>query len=254
MECPDTLAALSFRRWQTGLSPVPLAGPSPAGGGGRWGYNLSLSPLIPVLYRRDYGRRRGPGVWARDMQVGIPECSESKLERKKIAHGVSRVETTGSQSPGTWRKIAAAPSSPRRAFRAGLIPTPRGVGYSLSPFRAGEAPLRTRYAQIHANFFGIRNPATSMSRTPSEPMDPAAPAGHGGLRTGNDEASQNQVVVGEGSSYEEALADVKSAIRFHLETFGAEVLPDDSPLSPQRRRGRGEFSRPSRLRGAPGFL
>ncbi len=28
------------------------------------------------------------------------------------------------------------------------------------------------------------------------------------------------VVVGEGDSYEEALADVQSAIRFHLETFG----------------------------------
>jgi predicted RNase H-like HicB family nuclease len=38
------------------------------------------------------------------------------------------------------------------------------------------------------------------------------------------------VVVGEGSSYEEALADVKSAIRFHIETFGSEVLSDDSPL------------------------
>ena len=38
------------------------------------------------------------------------------------------------------------------------------------------------------------------------------------------------VVVGEGNSYEEALADVKSAIRFHIETFGAEVLPDDPPL------------------------
>jgi len=36
--------------------------------------------------------------------------------------------------------------------------------------------------------------------------------------------------VGEGSSYEEALADVKSAIRFHIETFGTEVLLDDSPL------------------------
>jgi predicted RNase H-like HicB family nuclease len=31
------------------------------------------------------------------------------------------------------------------------------------------------------------------------------------------------VVVGEGCSYEEALADVRSAIRFHIETFGAEV-------------------------------
>jgi len=38
------------------------------------------------------------------------------------------------------------------------------------------------------------------------------------------------VVVGEGDSYEEALADVKSAIRFHIETFGDEVLPDDSPV------------------------
>ena len=38
------------------------------------------------------------------------------------------------------------------------------------------------------------------------------------------------IVVGEGDSYEEALADVKSAIRFHIETFGDEVLPNDSPL------------------------
>ena len=31
-------------------------------------------------------------------------------------------------------------------------------------------------------------------------------------------------VVGEGDSYEEAVADVKSAIKFHVETFGPEVL------------------------------
>lgn len=31
-------------------------------------------------------------------------------------------------------------------------------------------------------------------------------------------------VVGAGDRYEEALADVKSAVRFHIETFGAEVL------------------------------
>ena len=37
-------------------------------------------------------------------------------------------------------------------------------------------------------------------------------------------------VVSEGNTYEEALADVKSAIRFHIETFGAEALADDSPL------------------------
>jgi predicted RNase H-like HicB family nuclease len=38
------------------------------------------------------------------------------------------------------------------------------------------------------------------------------------------------VIVGEGDSYEEALADVQSAIRFHIETFGAEVLEDESPV------------------------
>lgn len=32
------------------------------------------------------------------------------------------------------------------------------------------------------------------------------------------------VVVGEGDTYNEALADVKSAIRFHIETFGQQVL------------------------------
>lgn len=37
-------------------------------------------------------------------------------------------------------------------------------------------------------------------------------------------------VVGEGDSYAEALADVKSAIQFHVQTFGNEVLRDDSPL------------------------
>jgi len=29
------------------------------------------------------------------------------------------------------------------------------------------------------------------------------------------------VVIGEGNTYDEALADVRSAIRFHIETFGA---------------------------------
>ena len=32
------------------------------------------------------------------------------------------------------------------------------------------------------------------------------------------------VVVGQGDTYEEALSDIKSAIRFHIETFGGEVL------------------------------
>ena len=38
------------------------------------------------------------------------------------------------------------------------------------------------------------------------------------------------VVVGEGDTYEQALADVKSAIQFHIETFGADALDVDSPV------------------------
>ncbi len=37
------------------------------------------------------------------------------------------------------------------------------------------------------------------------------------------------VVVGEGSTFEEALSDVQSAIRFHIETFGREALESESP-------------------------
>ncbi len=32
------------------------------------------------------------------------------------------------------------------------------------------------------------------------------------------------VIVGQGDTYEQALSDVKSAIEFHIETFGAEAL------------------------------
>ncbi len=32
------------------------------------------------------------------------------------------------------------------------------------------------------------------------------------------------IVVGEGDTYEEALIDVKSAINFHIETFGEEAF------------------------------
>lgn len=36
------------------------------------------------------------------------------------------------------------------------------------------------------------------------------------------------IVVGEGETYEEAMADVKSAIAFHIETFGPEVYESGS--------------------------
>lgn len=38
------------------------------------------------------------------------------------------------------------------------------------------------------------------------------------------------IVVGEGDTYEEALVDVKSAIKFHIETFGKEVFDVDKIL------------------------
>ncbi|MCX7109797.1 MAG: type II toxin-antitoxin system HicB family antitoxin [Proteobacteria bacterium] len=38
------------------------------------------------------------------------------------------------------------------------------------------------------------------------------------------------VIVGQGDSYETALADVKSAIAFHIETFGSEVFDAEEPI------------------------
>jgi hypothetical protein len=38
------------------------------------------------------------------------------------------------------------------------------------------------------------------------------------------------IVVGEGDSYESALSDCQSAIRFHLETFGKDALEADPPV------------------------
>ncbi|URD48834.1 type II toxin-antitoxin system HicB family antitoxin [Chroococcidiopsis sp. CCNUC1] len=38
------------------------------------------------------------------------------------------------------------------------------------------------------------------------------------------------VVIGEGNSYEEAKSDLESAIRFHIETFGIEVLKSEFPI------------------------
>lgn len=38
------------------------------------------------------------------------------------------------------------------------------------------------------------------------------------------------VVVGQGDNYEAAMEDVRSAINFHIETFGLEVLEIDPPI------------------------
>ena len=38
------------------------------------------------------------------------------------------------------------------------------------------------------------------------------------------------VVVGEGDTYEDALSDVNSAIKFHIESFGDDVFESDPPI------------------------
>ena len=38
------------------------------------------------------------------------------------------------------------------------------------------------------------------------------------------------VLVGEGDTYEEALSDVKSAIRLHIDIFGPDVLEVEPPI------------------------
>jgi predicted RNase H-like HicB family nuclease len=38
------------------------------------------------------------------------------------------------------------------------------------------------------------------------------------------------IVVGEGDSFEDALKDVQSALRFHIETFGLEGLEPEDPV------------------------
>ncbi len=38
------------------------------------------------------------------------------------------------------------------------------------------------------------------------------------------------VVIGQGDTYDEALADVTSAIKFHVETFGLDELDGDPPI------------------------
>lgn len=40
----------------------------------------------------------------------------------------------------------------------------------------------------------------------------------------------NGICVGQGDTYEEALADVKSAIEMHAETFGEEAFEHDLPV------------------------
>ena len=37
-------------------------------------------------------------------------------------------------------------------------------------------------------------------------------------------------VIGQGDTADDAIADVKSAIRFHIESFGMDAFADDSPL------------------------
>lgn len=40
----------------------------------------------------------------------------------------------------------------------------------------------------------------------------------------------NAVIIGEGDSYEEALADLRSAVKFHIETFGMEDIEEQTTV------------------------
>lgn len=40
----------------------------------------------------------------------------------------------------------------------------------------------------------------------------------------------NGIIIGEGDTYEEALKDVRSAILFHIETFGESVLNSEDSI------------------------
>jgi predicted RNase H-like HicB family nuclease len=40
----------------------------------------------------------------------------------------------------------------------------------------------------------------------------------------------NGVIVGEGDTYDAALADVTSAIQFHIEVFGPDAFDPDAPI------------------------
>ena len=42
-------------------------------------------------------------------------------------------------------------------------------------------------------------------------------------------AGINGIIVGQGDTFDEALHDVHSAIRFHVETFGRESLESEEP-------------------------
>jgi len=46
------------------------------------------------------------------------------------------------------------------------------------------------------------------------------------------------VVVGQGDSYETALEDVKSAIKFHIETFGPDEINTDPSICDAKRKSR----------------
>ncbi|MBM3699830.1 MAG: type II toxin-antitoxin system HicB family antitoxin [Actinobacteria bacterium] len=39
------------------------------------------------------------------------------------------------------------------------------------------------------------------------------------------------IIIGEGNTYEEVIADVKSAIQFHIETFGKEDLETEEIIA-----------------------
>lgn len=77
-------------------------------------------------------------------------------------------------------------------------------------------------------FICVRKPRTNMTRKKVQPVKIIVekhPDGYLAYPLG-----LKGIVVGQGDTYEEALADCKSAIAYHVETFGTGVLDEQADV------------------------
>ena len=119
---------------------------------------------------------------------------------------------------GRARVAPARPHRRRRAPQAWTRPLKKGVGHQVGRLRRrhGRSNPGARVSSLTSATAVAARPKIVVEKHPDTYV--AYPLGLRG------------VVVGQGETYEEALADVKSAIRFHMETFGPEAVEIDPPI------------------------
>ena len=79
--------------------------------------------------------------------------------------------------------------------------------------------------------YPCRQRCWSQQGLPPDADDRAAQRDRGAVRgQGARRLGVKGVVVGQGDTYEAAVADLKSALQFHMETFGADTLKVDPPI------------------------